>query len=72
MENESGVINFSIGSNFGVMLAELGQEELLYNMDFQRAVNVYKDSLIGITDEQIYPLLICKNILTIDVENQVC
>ena len=72
MENESGVINFRIGSNFGVMLAEMAQEALLYDMDFQGAVNVYKDSLIGITNEQIYPLLICKNILTIDVENQVC
>lgn len=72
MENESGVMNFRIGANFGIMLAELGQEMLFYEMDTEKAIKVYKDSLVGITDEQIYPLLNCNMVLTVDIENQLC
>ena len=72
MENESGVVNFRIGANFGIMLAELGQEMLFYEMDTEKAIKVYKDSLVGITDEQIYPLLNCNMVLTVDIENQLC
>lgn len=72
MENESGVMNFRIGANFGILLAELAQEALLYDMNPEKAINVYKHSLSGITNEQVYHLLNCNMVLTVDVENQLC
>lgn len=72
MKNGSGVVHFTIGGNFGITLAEIARDTLFYDMNPEKAMNVYRESLMGITDEQIYPLLNSEMVIEVDVENQMC
>ena len=72
MKNESGLVHFTIGAGFGITLANLAHEALIYEMNPVKAVNVYKESLIGITDELVYTLLNNENVVIVDVADQTC
>lgn len=68
---KKNILNFKIGLGFSDILGNLAQEKLVYNLDPEKAINIFKTTL-GITDEElIYKLISGREYcLRIDEENQ--
>lgn len=70
MAKESGTLNFTIGEDFGKLLATIAQEHLIYGNDPIKALKTITDGLIGIPTEMALKVLKGDLLLTVDVENQ--
>lgn len=67
---ESGVVHFSIGEDFGKLLATIAQEHLIYGNDPIKALKTITDGLIGIPVDMALKVLKGDLLLKVDVETQ--
>lgn len=45
---ESGVVHFTLGEDFGILLATIAQEHIMYNYDIRKAIATIMEGLMGI------------------------
>lgn len=62
-------LHFSVGENFGDLLRDIANDHLS-DCNFEKACNTYKNSLIGVNQEQVNSLLLGEHVLSVDVETQ--
>jgi hypothetical protein len=67
---ESGVVHFTVGEDMGLLLMQIAQEHLLYNLDPVKAVRAIEDSLIGCPKELVLQILRGDIVLPVDVDTQ--
>lgn len=70
MTKESGTVHFTIGEDFGKLLATIAQEHLIYGNDPIKALKTITDGLIGIPAEMALKVLKGDLLLVVDVESQ--
>ena len=70
MENKD-ILHFTIGSDFANLLADIAHEKLLYNLNIESALSLFKNGL-GISDRDIQLKLLSGSeyCLTIDTDKQ--
>lgn len=70
MENKD-ILHFTIGSDFANLLADIAHEKLLYNLNIESALSIFRDGL-GISDRDIQLKLLSGSeyCLTIDTDKQ--
>lgn len=68
---EKDILHFTIGSDFANLLADIAHEKLLYNLDIESALSLFKNGL-GISDRDIQLKLLSGSeyCLTIDTDKQ--
>lgn len=54
-------MNFSLDTNFGNLLGNIAQEHLVYDLDPEKAIETFTESLVGISEEMALELLSGKN-----------
>lgn len=69
-KKESGVVHFTIGEDFGKLLATIAQEHLIYGNDPIKALKTITDGLIGIPVDMALKVLKGDLILKVDVDTQ--
>lgn len=67
---ELKTLNFTIGNNFDKIITSIAKEKALYDYDLEKALNVIKDSLVGIDEKLSFEILVGKMLLTTDIETQ--
>lgn len=67
---ESGVVHFTIGSDFGVLLMNIAQEHLLYSLDPEKAVRTIAESLRGCPEDLALQILKGDMVLPVDEDTQ--
>jgi hypothetical protein len=63
-------LNFSIGKDFGLLLVNLAREKLLTDYNVKEAIDVLIDALHGIEESAAVDIILGKQALVVDVENQ--
>jgi hypothetical protein len=67
---KSGVVHFSIGEDFGKMIAQLAMEHLEYDNDPVKALRTITESLIGCPVDMAVQILKGDIVLLVDVDTQ--
>lgn len=57
MSQKTKTVHFSLGANFGVLMSNLAQERLIYNLDPIQAMKTFTDSFIGMPQDLALKLL---------------
>lgn len=66
-----GTLNFRVGDNLPIILANIAQEKLIYKLDPQGAIDVFRDSLGIDNDDLILGLISGKDLCArIDIDTQ--
>lgn len=68
--SETSTLHFTIGEDFGVMLMNIAQEHLLYNLDPEKALKTITDSLMGCPEELGLQILNGDMVLPVDEDTQ--
>ena len=64
-------LQFRVGADMGITLANISQEKLLYNLDIDGALKTYSESFGGQCPEEIlFKLLKGDMVVEVDVEEQ--
>ncbi len=69
-EKKSGVVHFSVGEDFGLLLMNIAQEHLLYNYNPEKALATITEGLVGCPVDLALQIIKGDIILLVDVENQ--
>jgi hypothetical protein len=67
---KSGVLHFTIGNEFGILLMNIAQEHLIYSYDPEKAIRSITDSLMGCPEELALQILKGDMVLPVDEETQ--
>lgn len=71
-KNNTGVVHFSIGDMFGVMITNLAIEHMYYSMNPEKAEKLLTDSLVGLSRDLAIEILKGKLLVTVDTNEQTC
>ena len=63
-------LNFSIGENFGKLLCSVAAEKVLYDYDVESGMKTIQNSLIGISEDLAYLVMIGTLKLIVDIKVQ--
>lgn len=69
---EKGTLHFTIGEDFGILLATIAQEHLIYNLDVDKAIKTITEGLMGCPEDLAIEIIKGTQVIVVDTEKQEC